>query len=167
MKFYGKYRGTVINNIDPMQMCRIQAQIPDVLGLIPSTWALPCLPFTGQQSGLVVMPQVGAGVWMEFEQGDPDFPIWTGGWYGSDSEVPAPVAAGLPVSPSVVIQTSQQTSLVLSDLPGPSGGIALKLATGAMISITDSGITLTNGQGATISLSGPSVSINNGALEVT
>jgi hypothetical protein len=167
MKFYGKYRGTVINNLDPMQICRIQAQVPDVLGEMPSTWAMPCFPFTGKQSGLIVLPQPGTGVWIEFEQGDPDYPIWSGCWFGSASDLPAAATAGSPASPSVVIQTTLQASLVLSDLPGPTGGIALKLASGAMISLTDSGITISNGQGASISLTGPSVSINNGALEVT
>lgn len=166
-KFYGKYRGSVIENIDPMQTCRLLVSVPDVLGEIPSSWALPCLPFTGQMAGLVVLPAIGAGVWVEFEQGDPDYPIWTGGWYGSASEVPTQVAEGLPVSPSVVIQTLQETSLVLSDLPGPTGGILLKIASGASISINDTGITIDNGQGAKIALLGPSVSINDTALQVT
>jgi uncharacterized protein involved in type VI secretion and phage assembly len=114
-----------------------------------------------------VLPAIGAGIWVEFEQGDPDYPVWCGGWYGSASEVPSQVASGSPVSPSVVIQTLQQTSLVLSDLPGPTGGILLKTATGASISINDTGITIDNGQGAKITLQGPSVSINDTALQVT
>lgn len=165
-KYYGKFRGVVVNNLDPMQMGRLQVQVPDVLGLAPSSWAMPCVPFAGQQSGLYVVPQVGAGVWVEFEQGNPDYPIWVGGFWGSAAEVPALALAGLPASPSIVLQTGGQNTLMLSDLPGPSGGILLKTTTGALISINETGITISNGQGATILLNGPAVNINQGALTV-
>jgi len=165
-KFYGKYRGVVLNNIDPMQMGRIQVQVPDVLGLGLSSWAMPCVPFAGKQSGVFVMPQIGAGVWVEFEQGNQDYPIWVGGFWGSAAEVPVLALAGLPVSPSIVLQTGNQNGLMISDLPGPTGGILLKTMTGAMISINEVGITISNGQGATIMLNGPAVNINQGALTV-
>lgn len=165
-KFYGKYRAVVLNNIDPMQMGRVQVQVPDVLGVGLSSWAMPCVPFAGKQSGVFVVPRIGDGVWVEFEQGDQDFPIWVGGFWGSAAEVPALALAGLPVSPSIVLQTGNQTGLMLSDLPGPTGGILLKTATGAMISISEVGITISNGQGATIMLNGPTVNINQGALTV-
>ncbi|KRC83275.1 Phage-related baseplate assembly protein [compost metagenome] len=166
-RHYGKFRGVVIGNIDPMQMGRLQVQVPDVLGLGISSWAMPCVPFAGQQSGAFVLPQIGAGVWIEFEQGKPDYPIWVGGFWGSAAEVPALALAGLPVSPSIVLQTGGQNTLMISDLPGPTGGILLKTKTGAMISISDVGITLSNGQGATVMLAGPVVNINQGALTVT
>ena len=165
-KYYGKFRGVVLNNIDPMQMARVQVQVPDVLGLGISSWAMPCVPFAGQQSGIFVLPQIGAGVWVEFEQGNQDYPIWVGGFWGSAAEVPALALAGLPVSPSIVLQTGNENSLNISDLPGPTGGILLKTLTGAMISINEIGITISNGQGATIMLNGPAVNINQGALTV-
>jgi uncharacterized protein involved in type VI secretion and phage assembly len=165
-RYYGKYRGVVINNIDPMQMGRVQVQVPDVMGLGLSSWAMACVPFTGKQSGVYCVPQMGAGVWVEFEQGDPDYPVWVGGFWGSAADVPALALAGLPVSPSIVLQTGNQNTLMLSDLPGPTGGILLKSTSGALISITDVGITISNGQGATILLTGPSVNINAGALTV-
>lgn len=165
-KFYGKYRGAVLNNIDPMQMGRVQVQVPDVLGIGISSWAMPCVPIAGKQSGTFMVPQIGAGVWVEFEQGDQDYPIWVGGFWGSAAEVPALALAGLPVSPSIVLQTGSQNTLMLSDLPGPTGGILLKSTTGALISINEVGITISNGQGATIMLNGPAVNINQGALTV-
>jgi hypothetical protein len=164
-RHYGKFRGVVANNIDPMQMGRIQVQVPDVLGPTISSWAMPCMPFTGIQSGVFVQPQVGAGVWVEFEQGDADYPIWVGGFWGSAAEVPVLALAGLPISPSIVLQTTNNT-LMISDVPGPTGGILLKTMTGAMISISDIGITISNGQGASIMLAGPTVTINGGALTV-
>ena len=164
--YFGKYRGTVLNNVDPMQMGRLMVQVPDVSNVLPSTWAMPCLPFAGIQSGMYAVPAIGSGVWIEFEQGNPDYPIWVGGFWGSAAEVPALALAGPPGLQQVVVQTTMQNTLMISDVPGPTGGILLKSATGAMISITDVGITISNGQGASIAMVGPSVSVNAGALEV-
>jgi uncharacterized protein involved in type VI secretion and phage assembly len=165
-RFYGKYRGTVINNVDPMQMGRIQAMVPDVSNVIPSSWAMPCFPVTGKQMGAWMIPQVGAGVWIEFEQGDADYPIWSGCWFGTAAEVPTLALAAPPAVPNFVIQTQGQNTIMISDVPGPTGGILLKTTTGAMIAINDVGITISNGKGATIVLTGPSVTINNGAFTV-
>jgi uncharacterized protein involved in type VI secretion and phage assembly len=164
--YFGKYRGTVANNVDPMQMGRIQAIVPDVTALLPTSWALPCVPMAGPQAGQFIVPPVGAAVWIEFEQGNPDYPIWTGGFWGSAAEVPALALSAPPGVPPIVLQTIGQNTLMISDVPGPTGGILLKTSAGAMISISTIGITISNGQGATIVLAGPSVTINQGALAV-
>jgi uncharacterized protein involved in type VI secretion and phage assembly len=166
-RYYGKYRGNVMNNIDPMQKGRLQVQVPDILGSSLSSWAMPCLPIAGRQMGAFLLPPIGAGVWVEFEQGDPDYPIWVGCWYGSMAEVPALALASPPGVDNLVLQTSGQNTLMISDVPGPTGGFLLKSSTGAMISINETGITISNGQGATITLMGPSVAINQSALVVT
>lgn len=166
-RYYGKYRGTVLQNVDPEQLGRIQAMVPDVSGLLPSSWAMPCVPIAGKLSGTYVVPQVGAGVWIELEQGDPDYPIWTGCFWGVAAEVPTLALAGNPASPSIVLASVLQNTLTISDVPGPTGGIMLKSTTGAMIVVNDIGITISNGKGATIVLTGPTVTINNGALVVT
>jgi uncharacterized protein involved in type VI secretion and phage assembly len=165
--YHGKYRGTVVNNIDPKQQGRLQAMVPDVLGSMPSSWAMACVPFAGTQAGLWSVPAIGSGVWIEFEQGDPDFPVWTGGWWGSPADPPALALAVPPVVSHVVVQTTGQNTLSISDAPGPAGGLLLKSMTGALIMINETGITLSNGQGATILMTGPSVIINGGALAVT
>ena len=161
-KYYGKYRGTVVTNTDPEQRGRIQAQVPDVVGDTSSSWALPSVP----QVGHFVLPPIGAGVWIEFEQGDKSYPIWSGCWWGSSSEVPPMALAGSPDQPNIVLQTQGEHAIVLSDLPG-GPGITLSTSAGAKIVINDQGITITNGKGATISLTGKTVSINDGALSVT
>jgi uncharacterized protein involved in type VI secretion and phage assembly len=166
-KYLGKYRATVLNNIDPMQKGRIQCTVPDVLNVLPSTWALPCVPVAGIQTGLFTLPPIGAGVWVEFEQGDPDYPIWVGGYWGDPAEVPA---LALTVPPGVfgmTIQTTLQNALVISDLPGPTGGIMLKSTAGATLIVNDTGIYIQNGKGASLTLIGPSVTINETALVVT
>lgn len=165
-KYYGKHRGLVLNNIDPLQKARLLVQVPDVTGLGISSWAMPCAPMAGIQMGVYVVPMIGAGVWVEFEGGDPDYPIWSGGFWSTAAEVPALALAGVPGDPNIVLQTSLQNTLVISDLPGPTGGIMLKSATGASIIVNDTGIYIQNGKGASIVMVGPSVNINTGALTI-
>jgi uncharacterized protein involved in type VI secretion and phage assembly len=167
--YYGKYRGTVINNLDPDMRGRLLVVVPDVLNLIPSSWAEPCVPLagpTGPPMGVYMVPPVGAGVWVEFEHGSADRPIWVGCRWGPASDVPPLSKAGLPVSPNIVMQTLGQNSFVISDLPGPTGGIMLKSATGASLIVNDTGIYIQNGKGASITMVGPTITVNNGALTI-
>jgi uncharacterized protein involved in type VI secretion and phage assembly len=169
-RFYGKYKGVVINNVDPMQKGRLLVSVPDVLGAVPSNWAEPCVPLagpTGTQLGAYLVPPIGAGVWVEFEQGDPQYPIWTGCRWGSAADIPVLALAGLPVSPNIVIQSAAQNTFMISDVPGPTGGIMLKSTTGAAIIVNDVGIFISNGKGASIVMAGPTVTVNQGALVVT
>lgn len=165
-RYYGKYRGVVLNNIDPMQQGRLQIQVPDVTGLAPASWAMPCMPIAGLQNGMVAPPLIGSGVWVEFEQGNADHPIWVGCFWGSAAEVPALALATPPGVSAITFQTPLQNGLTISDLPGPTGGIMLKSATGATLIVNDTGIYIQNGKGAAITLVGPAVTINNGALSV-
>jgi uncharacterized protein involved in type VI secretion and phage assembly len=163
---FGKYRGTVINNIDPMQIGRIQAMVPDVAGFIPGTWAMPCVPAAGINTGFFTVPMMGSGVWIEFERGNPDYPIWVGGFWGSAAEVPVLAHAVPPGVTGFTLQTPLKNGFVVSDVPGPTGGILIQTTTGAMISVSDVGIIISNGKGAVINLTGPTVDINLGALTV-
>lgn len=165
-RYYGKYRGTVINNIDPMQIGRIMVMVPDVSNLMLSSWAMPCAPVAGINMGMFALPLIGGGVWVEFEQGDPDYPIWVGGFWGMAAEVPLMSHMVPPAVPGITLQTPLKNGIVISDVPGPTGGIQLQTATGAMISVTDIGIMISNGKGAVINLTGPTVDINLGALTV-
>lgn len=165
-RYFGIYRGTVIDNIDPLNIGRIIASVPDVSGIVPTTYAMPCIPIAGKQMGTYMVPQIGAGVWIQFEAGDPDRPVWSGGWWGSVAEVPALALAGVPGDPNYVIQTTLQNAIVVSDLAGPTGGIMLKSTTGATIIVNDTGIYIQNGKGASIVMTGPTVTINEGALVV-
>ncbi len=170
-KYFGKYRGTVLNNVDPELRGRLMLNVPDVLGVIPSSWAEPCVPLagpTGPPMGVYFVPPIGAGVWVEFEGGNPDYPIWSGCRWGSAADIPALAKAGNPADPNIVMQSLLQHTFMISDLP-PSpatGGIILKSATGAMIVVNDSGIYIQNGKGASITMIGPTVTVNNGALTV-
>ena len=165
-KFYGKYRGLVLNNIDPMQMGRLMVQVPDVGGVMPSTWAMPCVPVAGIQNGMFALPMIGSGVWIEYEQGDIDHPIWVGCFWGSAAEVPALARLTPPAVQSITLQTPLQNGLTISDLPGPTGGIMLKSATGATLIVNDTGIYIQNGKGASLTMLGPTVTVNAGALTI-
>jgi hypothetical protein len=84
-RFYGKYEGVVTNNADPLEIGRLRAKVPAVLGEdVPTGWALPCVPYGGgKDRGFLFMPEVGDTVWIEFAGGDPSRPIWSGCFWGT------------------------------------------------------------------------------------
>jgi uncharacterized protein involved in type VI secretion and phage assembly len=157
--FLSKYRGTVENNIDPMQLGRIQVSVPSVLGEGRMSWAMPCVPYAGSGVGFFAIPPMGANVWVEFEGGDLDYPIWSGCFWGV-GEVPA-----MPAIAEMKVLKTDMGTITLNDLPGV-GGITIETTTGMKIEINALGIEITNGQGGSIKLTGPQVSINDGALDV-
>lgn len=158
--FYGKYRGVVTDNRDPLMLGRVKARVPDVLGDEESGWAMPSLPYAGDGVGLFLIPPTDASVWIEFEHGDPDYPIWTGCFW-AQGELPA-----TPATPEVKVLKTDVGTITLNDTPG-AGGITIETKDGMKIVINISGIEINDGQGGTIKLTGPQVSVNNGALEIT
>src|SRR3972149_4481642 len=86
-RFYGKYRGKVTDNSDPLNRGRIKANVPEVLGDVEAGWCTPCVPYAGSDKGWFVIPEVDDVVWIEFEAGDPSRPIWVGSWFG-DGDIP-------------------------------------------------------------------------------
>jgi len=154
-RFFGKYRGTVVSTADPQHVARLQAMVPDVLGSVPTTWAMPSAPFAGPGAGFVALPPVGAGVWIEFEQGDPDYPIWSGCWWGAAAELPTVARTAAEAGTSqVTIVTPGGQAIVISDLAGPSAGVSLSTPGGARISVAGGEIRIDNGHGASIVLTG-------------
>lgn len=165
--FYGKYRGVVVNNIDPLQIGRIQAMVENVVGAIPLRWAMPCVPVAGINMGVFTVPPIGSGVWIEFERGDPNCPIWVGGFWSSAAETPKMSSTVPPGLAAITLQTTLQNGIVISDMPGPKGGILIQTSQGAMISVSDAGVVISNGHGAVINMTGPTTDVNNGALTIT
>jgi hypothetical protein len=178
-QFFGKYRGKVENNLDPMQQGRLQVSVPAVLGEGRLSWAMPCVPYGGSGVGFFALPPVGANLWVEFEAGDTDYPIWSGCFWGI-GEVPA-----VPAVPQLKVLKTDGITLTLSDLPG-AGGFTLEVGPPAVpvplkLVFNASGVELSGGPAslklsptsigltigaASVSLSPVSVSLNNGALEV-
>ena len=159
MTYYGKFRGVVVDNNDPNQLGRLTARVPDIFGDETSGWALPATPYAGDGVGLYLIPPVGASVWVEFEHGDPEYPIWSGCFWAS-GELPA-----LPASPDVKVLKTTAGTITINDTSG-SAGITIETADGKKIVMDSGGIEITVGQ-AVVKLSGPTVSVNSGALEVT
>lgn len=106
-----------------------------------------------------MIPPVGANVWVEFEGGNIDFPIWSGCFWGT-GEVPAS-----PAVPQMKVIKTDTATITLNDLPG-AGGITIETTTGMRIAITVTGIEINDGMGGSIKMTGPQISVNDGALEV-
>lgn len=153
-RFYGKYRGTVVD-VDAATM-RIRANVPSVLGATVSGWCMPCVPYAGPQVGFAFLPEVGSGVWIEFEGGDPSYPIWVGGFW-NEGEFPSDAAARVKV-----LVTAAPHEIKLDD---DQGSITITDPNGNTVTLDSSGITLANG-GEQVVVSSSSVSVNNGALQV-
>ena len=112
--FFGKYRGKVSNNKDPLGIGRIQAVVeavaPDMLN-----WAMPCTPYAGPQEGFFMMPPVGANVWVEFEGGDPNYPIWSGCFWGEKQDQKPPTDA---TGPEMKVLQTEKMVLSFDDMSG-------------------------------------------------
>ncbi len=162
--YYGKYRGTVVNNLDPMRMGRLQVSCPHVFGPNVLAWAMPCVPFAGNLEGFYMLPLPGSNVWVEFEAGDPDRPIWTGCFWTTQTIPPTAL------TPLVRTIKTLSCSITLDETPG-AGGVSLQVlpplvTTPCTLRLDATGI-LINVGGATVKLSPPNiVDINAGALTV-
>jgi uncharacterized protein involved in type VI secretion and phage assembly len=107
--FYGKYRGKVTDNSDPLMQGRIRARVPAVYGEDISGWALPCSPYAGKGVGFYFIPPVHANVWIEFENGNPDYPIWTGCFWGANE------APKMPALPDVKMIKTNLATITIND----------------------------------------------------
>lgn len=122
---FGKYRGKVENNVDPLSLGRLQVSCPAVLGEGTLSWALPCTPFAGPGVGLFVLPPRGANVWVEFEGGDPDYPIWGGCFWGA-GEVPAS-----PAMEHIKMLKTDGVSITINDMQN-AGGLTMLIESPAV-----------------------------------
>lgn len=153
-RFYGKYRG-IVSEVDATTM-RLKANVPAVLPGAPSGWCAPCVPYAGPQVGFLMLPEVGSGVWIEFEGGDVSFPIWTGCYWS---------AGDVPSSASADVKTIVTCAGTLAFDNGASS-VTLADSSQASLVLDSSGGTITAGAGK-IEVGGSGVSVNSGALEVT
>lgn len=161
---YGKYRGTVVSNIDPEGIGRLQVALADAGGMIPlSSYATPCLPMSGVQQGIFAVPTPGAGVWIEFEEGDIDRPIWVGGFWGSRADVPKTSLFTQPPLGQITLATLTGAGIHISD--NPAIGIVITTGT-ATLMINAQGILISNGAGSTIAMVGKIIDFNQAALTV-
>lgn len=124
--YYGKYRGTVASNEDPKKRGRLSVLVPAVLGSV-AVWALPCVPYAGPNLGFYFMPEVGTNVWVEFEAGDLNYPVWTG-FFWTETDVPAADA-----DPKIKFIRTNKFTLRIDD---GNGEIIIENDSGSQIKLT-------------------------------
>jgi Type VI secretion system/phage-baseplate injector OB domain len=167
-RFFGKYRGKVEQNVDPLQQGRVQVSCPAVLGNGKMSWAMPCSPYAGPGVGLFLVPPKDAHVWVEFEGGNPKHPIYSGCFW---EIAEAPMLPALPALPGVKMLKTESIALTLSDLPAPAGGFKLEVnppATPIPVTIETgpTGLKISAGPKSSIELTAAWVDVNGGALKV-
>jgi hypothetical protein len=161
-KFFGKYRGLVQENNDPMFRGRLKVLVPQVLG-DTEVYALPCVPYAGKGVGFFAMPEPDTVVWIEFEAGDPSYPIWSGcTWALGDIDV----ADALP---HVKFLKTKKFTIRIDDLLGE---VVVENEAGASITLGLLDLTIKHtsvicdASGKKTALTPASFSVNNGALTV-
>lgn len=162
-QFIGKYAGTVERNDDPLGKGRLLVKVPAVFKN-GQVWALPCVPYAGPNVGFFAMPPEKANVWVEFEGGNPERPIWSGCYWGDVGESDSPPVPVSPLAARKKMLKTDNCTLTLDDTPGASG-ITLEMGS-ARIAIDQLKIEIKRGAWS-IKITDASVSINDGALEVT
>ena len=168
-RHFGKYRGVVTDNADPTARGRLRVRTPAVLGDV-ELWAMPCVPYAGAGVGFYSLPEVGAGVWVEFEAGDPSYPVWTGCFWG-DGELPDASDAAVKIwkTESLTLRLDDSADELLTEA---TSGLKLTISGdvktesgGATHTVGSSGVT-SETSGKKVEVTAASVSVNNGALEV-
>jgi uncharacterized protein involved in type VI secretion and phage assembly len=155
-RFYGKYRGSV-TDVDDITL-RIKAKVPAVLGEQKTGWCMACVPYAGPKTGIAFIPEVGSGVWIEFEGGDVSYPIWSGCYWRTD-ELPEDA------KPAVkTIVTAKGLKLVMND---DDGKIEISDTNDNVITLDSAGVKISHGGSKAIEITSSSVKINDGNLEVT
>jgi uncharacterized protein involved in type VI secretion and phage assembly len=153
-RFYGKYRG-IVTDVEASTM-RVKASVPNVLPQGGIGWAMPCVPYAGPNVGFCMLPEVGSGVWIEFEQGDVSFPIWSG-CYWSSGDIPSSASA---TQKAIITKAG---SLTLDD---DEKSITLEDAQENTVVLDSDGVTCTSGS-SSVAIGSSGVNVNDGALEVS
>lgn len=152
-RFFGKYRGNV-TQVDGNTM-RVKANVPAVLGDQESGWAMPCVPYAGDQVGIAFLPEVGSGVWIEFEGGDVSFPVWVG-CYWRTGEIPPEAKS------DVKAIVTRQAKVILDDGQGKN---TISDSNSNTVTLDSNGIALEQGS-QNVKVETSRVAVNNGAWEV-
>jgi uncharacterized protein involved in type VI secretion and phage assembly len=156
-RYWGKFRGVVTDNRDPLHRGRVRVRVPTVMEESSLSWAEPCAPYAGSEVGFFTIPPEKAHVWVEFEAGDRNRPIWSGCFWSEDDGVPAQEG-----SPEQKVLKTKAGTIKVDD---SKDEITIETG-GAKIAIDRQGIEITNGKGASVVLKNNKVSINGSALEV-
>lgn len=145
-KFYGKYSGEVMDNMDDDFFGRIKVKVPSVFGADVVVRARPCFPY-----GHFFVPPVGAKVWVEFEAGDRHYPLWVGTWYPQGK---TPPEAAISPAENRVIQTAAGHTIEIQDKNGEEK-ITIRHKLNSFVAIDkDGSVIIGNHKGSTLVLNG-------------
>jgi hypothetical protein len=154
-RYYGKYRGKVVDNADPLNLGRIRAQVPKLLEVTETGWALPSFPYGGiSEQGWFFVPDIDANVWIEFEHGDLSYPIWTGVFYSS-GDVPEGAQPA-----QKVLKTKSGHKVILDD---DAGTVEITDSNGNSITMDSSEIKINAGNATKIVINAPQIELVEGA----
>jgi uncharacterized protein involved in type VI secretion and phage assembly len=169
--FFGKYRGLVVDNADPQKLGRLKVRVPSLLGdQVVTGWATPCAPYGGAaDQGMLLVPEVGAGVWVEFEEGDLEFPIWVGTFWSKpsgNSELPKPngddgAEAGEVQDPPTrkTLKTLKGHTIQLEDKDGSESILIVEGQKKHFVLINQDGITIQDAAGNSLVMSSSAVTL--------
>ena len=161
-RFLGKFRAEVVSNLDSEARGRLEVIVPNVMGDQP-IWALPCVAYAGDGEGLFALPPVGAKVWVEFEGGDTNFPIWTGCFWA-----PGEIAAA-DADPAIKFLRTAAATFRIDDT---AGTVEIETLDGAKLSIGAGEIRIEAAQitldanGGSLKLTPAGLDVMNGAFAV-
>ena len=159
-QFFGKYRGKVESNEDPLKLGRLQVAVPAVYGKEVQNWAMPCVPYAGKGVGFFALPPKDANIWVEFEGGDLDYPIWSGCFWGDD-EIPAD-----PAQEKMKVFKTENITMTLNDDPD-KGGFFLEVGkTPLKMTFDSNGIEIEN-QNSSIKLTDKEVTVKSNQVEIS
>lgn len=170
-RYFGKYRGTVTGNADPTERGRLKVRVPAVLGEL-EVWAMPCVPYAGAGVGLYSLPEPDTGVWVEFEAGDPSYPIWSGCFW-ADGELPDESDAAVKIwkTESLTLRLADADDEILVEASSGSkvtiAGDIVSESGGATHTVGSDGVVSESGGAGKMEVTSSSVKVNDGALEVT
>jgi uncharacterized protein involved in type VI secretion and phage assembly len=171
-RYYGKYRGTVVDNQDPARLGRLKLAVPSVLGPnVVTGWATPCAPYGGAaDQGFLFIPERKAGVWVEFEEGDLEFPIWVGTYWAkpdAGSQLPKPQEDDGTEQDQVqdpptrkIIKTKRGHTIQLEDAEGHESVLVREGSQGHLITMSKNGITITDATGNSIEMTASAMTLH-------
>lgn len=162
--YLGKFRGIVVDNADPDSLGRLLVEVEGVADDL-AQWATPCTPFAGPGVGFYAMPPIGASVWVEFERGNPNCPIWVGCYWVAQDVLQLPG----PPRPEVKVFKTDFVTMTLSDLP-ETGGFSLRVGPPSahhplLMTIDSTGVTIVCSQ-STIRIGPDAIALTVGGVEV-